>query len=105
MQRVTRAVAYGLHRLRSDGARSALVVAGVAAAGLLLASVLVGSLVAQDRALARAVDELPPSARTIRAAWFGVPGEGDEFDFYLVIAVMVAILVGMLTYFRRRDWL
>ncbi len=35
----------------------------------------------------------------------GVPGEGDSFDFYVVIAVMVAILVGMLTYFRRRDWL
>ncbi|HET9674625.1 MAG TPA: FtsX-like permease family protein [Gaiellaceae bacterium] len=79
MQRVTRAVAYGLHRVRSDGARSALVVAGVAAAGLLLASVLVGSLVAQERALARAVDELPPSARTIRAAWFGVPGEGEAY--------------------------
>ena len=35
----------------------------------------------------------------------GVPGEGDEFDFYLVIGVMLVILVGMLTYFRRRGWL
>ena len=35
----------------------------------------------------------------------GVPGEGDPFDFYVVIAVMVLILVGMLAYFRRRDWL
>ena len=35
----------------------------------------------------------------------GVPGEGDSFDFYVVIAVMVVILIGMLTYFRRRDWL
>jgi len=34
-----------------------------------------------------------------------VPGEGDSFDFYAVIAVMMLILVGMLTYFRRRDWL
>ncbi len=34
-----------------------------------------------------------------------VPGEGDSFDFYAVIAVMVLILVGMLTYFRKRDWL
>ena len=79
MRRVTRTVGYGLHRVRSDGARSVLVVAGVAAAGLLLASVLVGSLVAQERALARAVDQLPPSARTVRAAWFGVPGEGDAY--------------------------
>jgi magnesium transporter len=35
----------------------------------------------------------------------GVPGEGDSGDFYIVIAVMVVILIGMLTYFRRRDWL
>ena len=35
----------------------------------------------------------------------GVPGEGDQTDFYIVIGLMVAILVGMLTYFRRRDWL
>ena len=79
MQRVSRTVGYGLHRVRSDGARSVLVVAGVAAAGLLLAAVLVGSLVAQERALGRAVDELAPSVRTIRAAWFGVPGEGETY--------------------------
>ena len=35
----------------------------------------------------------------------GVPGEGDATDFYVVIGVMVAILVGMLGYFRSRDWL
>ncbi len=36
----------------------------------------------------------------------GVPGEGDAFDFWLVIAAMAAILAGvMLTYFRRRGWL
>ena len=35
----------------------------------------------------------------------GVPGEGDEFDFYLVIGAMLVILVGMLSYFRRRGWL
>ncbi len=35
----------------------------------------------------------------------GVPGEGDSEDFYVVIGVMVVILIGMLTYFRRRDWL
>jgi hypothetical protein len=79
MQRFSRTVGYGLHRVRSDGARSVLVVAGVAAAGFLLAAVLVGSLVAQERALGRAVDELAPSVRTIRAAWFGVPGEGEAY--------------------------
>ena len=35
----------------------------------------------------------------------GVPGEGDSDDFYIVIAVMVVVLVAMLSYFRRRDWL
>jgi len=35
----------------------------------------------------------------------GVPGEGDELDFYLVLGAMVVILVGMLAYFRKRDWL
>jgi magnesium transporter len=35
----------------------------------------------------------------------GVPGQGDSEDFYVVIAVMVVILVGMLAYFRRRGWL
>jgi magnesium transporter len=35
----------------------------------------------------------------------GVPGQGDSEDFYVVIGVMVLILVGMLGYFRKRDWL
>ena len=33
------------------------------------------------------------------------PGEGDTGDFFVVIALMVVILIGMLTYFRKRDWL
>jgi magnesium transporter len=35
----------------------------------------------------------------------GVPGEGDDFDFFLVIGSMLVILFGMLAYFRRRGWL
>jgi magnesium transporter len=35
----------------------------------------------------------------------GVPGEGDAEDFYAVLGVMAALLVGMLAYFRRRGWL
>lgn len=35
----------------------------------------------------------------------GVPGEGDQTDFYIVIGAMIAILAGMLGYFRSRDWL
>jgi magnesium transporter len=35
----------------------------------------------------------------------GVPGEGSTTAFWLIIASMVALLTGMLTYFRRRGWL
>ena len=35
----------------------------------------------------------------------GVPGEGDPEDFYAVLAGMAVILIGMLAYFRKRDWL
>lgn len=80
MRRVASTLAFGLHRVRADGARSALVAAGVGAAGLLLAAVLLGSLVAQERALADSVDALEPSSRTVRAAWFGVPGQGDVYS-------------------------
>jgi magnesium transporter len=35
----------------------------------------------------------------------GVPGEGDMTAFWVIAAVMVALLVGMVAYFRRRGWL
>jgi magnesium transporter len=35
----------------------------------------------------------------------GVPGEGDQTAFWIIVAAMVALLVGMLSYFRRRGWL
>jgi magnesium transporter len=35
----------------------------------------------------------------------GVPGEGDPADFYVVVAGMVVILIGMLAFFRKRGWL
>ncbi|MBA2239851.1 MAG: magnesium transporter CorA family protein [Solirubrobacterales bacterium] len=34
-----------------------------------------------------------------------VPGEGDDTAFYIVVGAMVALLLGMATYFRRRGWL
>jgi Mg2+ and Co2+ transporter CorA len=34
-----------------------------------------------------------------------VPGEGDTEDFYAIVGAMAVLLVGMLTYFRRRGWL
>jgi magnesium transporter len=35
----------------------------------------------------------------------GVPGEGDKTAFWIVVIAMVALLTGMLGYFRRRGWL
>jgi magnesium transporter len=35
----------------------------------------------------------------------GVPGEGGGTAFWVIVASMVALLVGMLTFFRRRGWL
>jgi magnesium transporter len=34
-----------------------------------------------------------------------VPFEGDEPGFFLVIAVMAAVLIGLIAYFRRKRWL
>jgi Mg2+ and Co2+ transporter CorA len=35
----------------------------------------------------------------------GVPGEQDHTAFWLIMVFMVALLGGMIAYFRRRGWL
>jgi Mg2+ and Co2+ transporter CorA len=35
----------------------------------------------------------------------GVPGEGDDVDFYVIVGSMVVLLVAMVAYFRKRGWL
>ncbi len=35
----------------------------------------------------------------------GVPGEGSAAAFYVIVGGMVALLVGLLGYFRHRGWL
>jgi magnesium transporter len=35
----------------------------------------------------------------------GVPGEGDQSAFYAVVGAMVVIVIGMISFFRRRGWL
>jgi Mg2+ and Co2+ transporter CorA len=34
-----------------------------------------------------------------------VPGEGDQTAFWIITGVMVAVLMAMVTFFRRRGWL
>ena len=35
----------------------------------------------------------------------GVPGEGGDTAFWVIVGAMLTLLVGMVTYFRRRGWL
>src|SRR5829696_4364926 len=65
-------------RLRARSGRSVLVVLGVAPVAAALAAVLAGSLVAQDRSLARATADLPDRGRQVRAGWLGIPTLPDE---------------------------
>jgi hypothetical protein len=52
---------------------------GIAAGAALLAAVLAGSLVAQDRSLARATARIPAEDRTVRLIWGGIAnGPGTD---------------------------
>jgi hypothetical protein len=66
-------------RLARRGERVGLVALGIAAAAALLSAVLAGSLVAQDRSLARATAAVPPADRTVRLTWGGI-GSGAPND-------------------------
>ena len=75
MGRVLYPVWLALRRLRRRTGRVALVGLGVATGAGALAAVLAGSLVAQDRSLARATAQVAPAERTVRAVWGGIPGQ------------------------------
>ena len=62
---------------RPSGARL-VVVLGIAVGTALLVGVQVATTVAQDRALAQAIERIPDGSRSVRAVWFGVPGENGE---------------------------
>src|SRR5438105_9440197 len=90
MTAALRRIAYPLRlawiRLARRGERVVLVALGIAAGAALLASVLAGSLVAQDKSLARATARLPQADRTVRLVWGGIgsglgndPAQVDRF--------------------------
>jgi hypothetical protein len=66
-------VAVAAARLRARPGRALLVVGGVAAAIAVLAGVVGGSLIAQDRTLQQALAALPSSQRSFRVDSFGLP--------------------------------
>jgi hypothetical protein len=65
-------------RLSNRLERVALVGIGIAAGAAMLAAVVGGSLVAQDRSLARATARIDEQDRAVRAQWAGVPVPGVE---------------------------
>ena len=76
MKRVRKLVAplrLGFLRVRHGGPPVVVVFVGIAVATATLGAVFVGTLAAEDRALAAAVRELPPDVRGVRAQWFGLP--------------------------------
>ena len=80
--RTWRAALYPLRLVRARlGRRSApvlLVVLGIAAGASVVLGGRAGVVVAQDRAVAQAVERIPEGQRSVRAVWFGLPGQSDE---------------------------
>ena len=65
-------------RLGRRSGPALLVVVGIAAGASVVFGGLVGTTVAQDRAVAQAIERIPDGSRSVRAVWFGLPGIGDE---------------------------
>ena len=55
-----------------------LVVLGIAAGASVVVGGRAGSVVAQDRAVAQAVERIPDGSRSVRAVWFGIPAQSPE---------------------------
>lgn len=65
-------------RVARSSSGALLAGAGIAVGAALLAALLVGTTVAQDRSIAQAIERLPLESRAVRAVWFGVPVGSDE---------------------------
>ena len=65
-------------RLRRRDSGAAVAVLGLAVATAVLAGVLAGATVATDRSTTLAIERIPASVRSVRAVWFGIPGDSSE---------------------------
>ena len=65
-------------RLARRSAAVVLVVLGIAAGAAVVLGGRAGTLVAQDRAVAQAVERIPEGQRSVRAVWFGIPAQSVE---------------------------
>lgn len=70
-------------RLRGGGGRLGLVALGVIAGAAVLAAVLAGRLVMQDRALADATAQLAPGDRQVQVAWSGATNDFARLDAFV----------------------
>ena len=96
MSSLLRRTAYPLRlvraRLAAGGQRAALVAVGVVAGAAVLAAVLAGRLVMQDRALAHAQAGLAPGDRVVAVAWSGAANSFPELNRY--VAPRIAATMG-----------
>lgn len=67
-----------LRRLRRRDSGALVTALGLAVATVVLAGVLAGVTIATDRSTAQAIERIPTSARSVRAVWFGTPGDSSE---------------------------
>jgi hypothetical protein len=74
-------------RLRGGGGRLALVALGVMAGAAVLAAVLAGRLVMQDRALAQATAQLAPGDRQVQVTWSGATNDFVRLNAFVVPTV------------------
>ncbi|HEX2427748.1 MAG TPA: hypothetical protein VHI53_07455 [Gaiellaceae bacterium] len=65
-------------RLRRRDSGAFVTALGLVVATAVLAGVLAGVTIATDRSTARAIAGIPTSARSVRAVWFGIPGDESE---------------------------
>jgi hypothetical protein len=65
-------------RLRRRDSGALVTVVGLAVATAVLAGVLAGVTIATDRSTALAIERIPTSERSVRAVWFGIPGDRTE---------------------------
>ena len=65
-------------RLRRRDSGALVTVVGLAVATVVLAGVLAGVTIATDRSTALAIERIPTSERSVRAVWFGIPGDRTE---------------------------
>ena len=65
-------------RLRRRDSGALVATLGLLVATATLAGVLSGVTIATDRSTALAIERIPASERSVRAAWFGIPGDSSE---------------------------